>query len=266
MYMLNKVINSPVAIGICICIFLHSEIYAQSNTTIIGGGGLPEMEINLDSIDLNNRLNRNLKYPGQKIDTKVKLVWPKNLEETKIQDLQEKTIKAPIQKVYEKKLLAAKSPAKIIKKKSNYSKNTLNTQREKNTDSNNRILKPRTKKITNKKISSLKPQLTTTENKSFLRVIFKPSQTKIDKKYNLEISKFTLSSIKQNSRFEIRAYASASGNRPTYARRVSLSRALAIRSELIENGVNSSNIDVRALGEPKDGDISDRVDVSIMPQ
>ena len=47
---------------------------------------------------------------------------------------------------------------------------------------------------------------------------------------------------------------------------VSLSRALAIRTELIQFGVNSTNIDVRALGEVNDGNQTDRVDVSIMPQ
>ena len=290
MYILKKVTQTSLAFSICIGIFLHSEIYAQSKTTIIGGGGLPELEVNMESIYSNNyKFHKNLKYPGQKINEKVRLVWPKNLGEIKNWepkkiDKQEKIITAPVQKVYKKKLIVKKLPNKITSTNDNSASNTreqslkiikknpvkssriINIQKNNDSVPDDNIINSDSQKIKNKKITSLKSGSVTSKNINFLRIIFKPSQTKIDSKYNREISRFALREAKKNSRFEIRAYASTSGNRPTYARRVSLSRALAIRTELIENGVNSSNIDVRALGEPQDGDILDRVDVSIMPQ
>ena len=47
------------------------------------------------------------------------------------------------------------------------------------------------------------------------------------------------------------------------ARRLSLSRALSVRSFLIENGVRSTRIDVRALGNKTAEEPSNRVDVTV---
>ena len=62
-------------------------------------------------------------------------------------------------------------------------------------------------------------------------------------------------------RLQLKAYASDSGDSAAQARRLSLSRALAVRSELIEQGVRSTRIDVRALGIARDGGAPDRVDI-----
>ena len=62
-------------------------------------------------------------------------------------------------------------------------------------------------------------------------------------------------------RVQLRAYADDSGGNASKARRLSLSRALAVRSYLIENGLRSTRIDVRALGVARDGGPVDRVDV-----
>lgn len=64
-------------------------------------------------------------------------------------------------------------------------------------------------------------------------------------------------------RLQIRAYASASGaDAASGARRLSLSRALAVRGYLIDKGIRSTRIDVRALGTPTDGSAPDRVEVA----
>ncbi len=64
-------------------------------------------------------------------------------------------------------------------------------------------------------------------------------------------------------RIQIKAYASAAGaEAASSARRLSLSRALAVRSYLIDKGVRSTRIDVRALGPTNDSSPPDRVDVS----
>lgn len=62
-------------------------------------------------------------------------------------------------------------------------------------------------------------------------------------------------------RVQLRAYADDSGGNASKARRLSLSRALSVRSFLIESGLRSTRIDVRALGVARDGGPADRVDV-----
>lgn len=65
-------------------------------------------------------------------------------------------------------------------------------------------------------------------------------------------------------RLQLKAYASASAESASQARRLSLTRALTVRSALIERGVRSTRIDVRALGVKDAGDQPDRVDIFII--
>lgn len=63
-------------------------------------------------------------------------------------------------------------------------------------------------------------------------------------------------------RVQLMAYASGEDLSSSKARRISLSRALSVRSYLIEKGVRSTRIDVRALGDKAEGDQKNRVDVN----
>jgi len=65
------------------------------------------------------------------------------------------------------------------------------------------------------------------------------------------------------SRIQILAYGGEKGDKGSDARRLSLKRALAIRQVLIDDGVASERIDVRAMGGADDGGPADRVDVYI---
>jgi outer membrane protein OmpA-like peptidoglycan-associated protein len=63
-------------------------------------------------------------------------------------------------------------------------------------------------------------------------------------------------------RVQLVAYASGTADQANQARRLSLSRAIAVRSYMIEQGVRGTRIDVRALGNRTDsGGPPDRVDV-----
>lgn len=64
-------------------------------------------------------------------------------------------------------------------------------------------------------------------------------------------------------RLQLLAYSGGGAQTPSQARRLSLSRALAVRSHLIEKGVRSTRIDVRALGNKSEGGPPDRVDVIV---
>jgi outer membrane protein OmpA-like peptidoglycan-associated protein len=66
-----------------------------------------------------------------------------------------------------------------------------------------------------------------------------------------------------NSRVQIQAYGGAKGDKGSDARRLSLKRALAIRQVLIDDGVPSERIDVRAMGGVDDSGPTDRVDVYV---
>jgi len=65
-------------------------------------------------------------------------------------------------------------------------------------------------------------------------------------------------------RLQLKAYAGGGADAASHARRLSLSRALSVRSELIEQGVRSTRIDVRALGNKSESGVSDRVDVILV--
>lgn len=62
-------------------------------------------------------------------------------------------------------------------------------------------------------------------------------------------------------RLQLKAYADGSDGAASAARRLSLSRALAVRGYLIDAGVSSTRIDVRALGSKFEDGPADRVDV-----
>ena len=64
-------------------------------------------------------------------------------------------------------------------------------------------------------------------------------------------------------RLQLLAYASGASRSASRARRLSLSRALAARSYLIKEGVRSTRIDVRALGNKTQGGPPDRIDLIV---
>ena len=66
----------------------------------------------------------------------------------------------------------------------------------------------------------------------------------------------------ENQRFQLIAYSS--DRNPSNARRVSLMRAISVRSFLIKIGVEANKITVRALGNNMDGELSNRVDIVLL--
>lgn len=68
-------------------------------------------------------------------------------------------------------------------------------------------------------------------------------------------------------RVQLIAHAAGGDEDAIEARRLSLARAVAVRAYLIEGGVRSLRMDVRALGNRADGGgPSDRVDLVIVNQ
>jgi len=65
-------------------------------------------------------------------------------------------------------------------------------------------------------------------------------------------------------RVQLHGFASSSSDSPSQARRMSLFRALSVRTFLMKKGIRSTRIDVRALGNKDDGAGADRVDVILL--
>jgi outer membrane protein OmpA-like peptidoglycan-associated protein len=65
-------------------------------------------------------------------------------------------------------------------------------------------------------------------------------------------------------RLQVVAYAAATSEGESQSRRLSLSRALAVRNYLTEKGVRSTRMDVRALGSRAANGPADRVDILII--
>jgi outer membrane protein OmpA-like peptidoglycan-associated protein len=68
----------------------------------------------------------------------------------------------------------------------------------------------------------------------------------------------------ENLRVQLLAYAEGTPETASQARRLSLSRALAVRSFLINQGVRSTRMDVRALGNKAESGPADWVDAVLV--
>lgn len=68
----------------------------------------------------------------------------------------------------------------------------------------------------------------------------------------------------QGLRVQLKAYAASGKDGKSRARRLSLTRALGVRSFLIKQGVQPTRIDVRALGSKVPSGSPDRVDLSVV--
>lgn len=63
---------------------------------------------------------------------------------------------------------------------------------------------------------------------------------------------------------QILAYAGSTDGGPSQARRLSLTRALAVRGALLDHGIASTRIEVRALGDQAPDGPADRVDIRLL--
>lgn len=111
--------------------------------------------------------------------------------------------------------------------------------------------------------ASLQPADAQSESGS-LRLAFPADQTKLPAAAKDRLMALAKKMKGQdNMRLQLMAYAGGSSLSSSLARRMSLSRALSVRSFLIENGVRSTRIDVRALGNKTTEEPVNRVDLNV---
>lgn len=98
-----------------------------------------------------------------------------------------------------------------------------------------------------------------------LRLAFAESAAKISPEVQTQLKSLAGRLEKQTDlRLQLMAYAGGKALSSSKARRLSLSRALSVRAFLIENGVRSTRIDVRALGNKTTDEPLNRVDVMVV--
>lgn len=97
----------------------------------------------------------------------------------------------------------------------------------------------------------------------FVTLKFAPGVREPDEKIQSEMESGILTLLQKNPawRVQIQAFASPDGEDVSNARRISLARALAVRTWLMDRGVEANRMDVRALGAETDRNPADRVDM-----
>ena len=99
-----------------------------------------------------------------------------------------------------------------------------------------------------------------------LRIPFGADQTDLSKEGSAALDSFLRAAYEAGApAFTIVGYAAGKQDDPSVARRLSLARAMAARNSLMNNGVPSRRITMRALGSQAAGGPPDRVDVTSTP-
>jgi outer membrane protein OmpA-like peptidoglycan-associated protein len=97
-----------------------------------------------------------------------------------------------------------------------------------------------------------------------LRLTFAPDQSDLSPDSSASIKQLATSAqAGDDTTYNVQAYAPGKPDDPSTARRVSLSRAMAVRAALVASGVPSARIFVRALGEQFGDGPPDRVDIAV---
>ena len=98
-----------------------------------------------------------------------------------------------------------------------------------------------------------------------MNVIFATGKSDLSPKAQEDLATI-LAQMKSNAdmKLQLMAYAGEAKLSPSKARRLSLSRALAVRSYLIKQGLRRTRIDVRALGNKVASGAPSRVDLLVI--
>jgi outer membrane protein OmpA-like peptidoglycan-associated protein len=120
-----------------------------------------------------------------------------------------------------------------------------------------------TEKEVRMQVASLPNMVKTTTPGVLVSIEFLADSENLPSAVEEELSKVVLQmKADQSKRLSIIGYASNADDTISTARRISLKRALAVRKHLINNGIESTRINVQAMGNSYKGDGSkDRVDV-----
>ena len=113
------------------------------------------------------------------------------------------------------------------------------------------------------KAVSIKELKEVKRNSNKILVSFNPEDKELQEKAVLKLNKIVrIMNLNKNQRLELTAYSSEDS--ASEARRMSLMRALTIRSFLIKRGISSNKLNVKALGNNTGMGPVDRVDIILL--
>lgn len=115
------------------------------------------------------------------------------------------------------------------------------------------------------KVATAPPEPAVTLTKEAVRIQFGPGASDLPETAEPSIQELAgLMAREPSLRLQLLAFATGTKETASQARRLSLNRALAVRGALIDAGVRSTRIDVRALGNKTEESPADRVDILVM--
>lgn len=96
---------------------------------------------------------------------------------------------------------------------------------------------------------------------ALLRIRFEPDDATLSQQMQAAIQAFATNFKARGGRVALKAYAGKAGDTSSNARRLSLKRVLAVREQLLAQGIAAERLQVRALGGVRDAGPADRVDI-----
>jgi outer membrane protein OmpA-like peptidoglycan-associated protein len=96
---------------------------------------------------------------------------------------------------------------------------------------------------------------------AMLRIQFEPGDATLSEAALAQIKTFAASFKARAGRAGLKSYAGSPGDTSSNARRLSLKRVLAVREQLLAQGISAQRLEVHALGGTRDAGPPDRVDI-----
>ena len=223
-------------------------------TIIIGSARTPTIEVNMEGLTRFVQSRQPIDSFRRQLQDQQGPV--RYLPSDRIKKLTKKTVRKPTS--------ASFKNSKVIADKSKTSRHTTNRSQKNSQDGKMPVAVEKEKKtqVAAKIIPRVPIKEAKLNHKKFV-VLFSPlAQSAAEKDLSKLKAEIKAKGFDKSQRFQLTAYSS--DRNPSNARRVSLMRAISVRSFLIKMGVEGNKITVRALGNNMDAELSNRVDIVLL--
>ena len=223
-------------------------------TIIIGSARTPTIEVNMEGLTRFVQSRQPIDSFRRQLQDQQGPV--RYLPSNRIKKLTKKTVRKPTS--------ASFKNSKVIADKSKTSRHATNRSQKDSQDGKMPVAVEKEKKT--QVAAKIMPRVPIKEaklsHKKFV-VLFSPlAQSAAEKDLSKLKAEIKAKGFDKSQRFQLTAYSS--DRNPSNARRVSLMRAISVRSFLIKMGVEGNKITVRALGNNMDAELSNRVDIVLL--
>ena len=223
-------------------------------TIIIGSAQTQTIEVNMESLTQFVKSRQPI----------ASFRWQPQDQQGPVRYLPSDRIKKLTKKTVRKPTSASFKNSKVIADKSKTSRHTTNRSQKNSQDGKMPVAVEKEKKtqVAAKIIPRVPIKEAKLNHKKFV-VLFSPlAQSAAEKDLSKLKAEIKAKGFDKSQRFQLTAYSS--DRNPSNARRVSLMRAISVRSFLIKMGVEGNKITVRALGNNMDAELSNRVDIVLL--